>query len=49
MRYLPGLTAIDQTRRYLNLDVMSGNMIEDQDDLFRAFEDNLSTFGVEEP
>ncbi len=48
-RYLPGLTAVDQTRRYLNLDVMSGNMIEDQDDLFRAFEDNLSSFGVEEP
>jgi len=48
-RYLPGLTAIDQTRRYLNLDVMSGNMIEDQDDLYRAFESNLSTFGVEEP
>tara|TARA_R110000787_G_scaffold198506_3_gene309607 strand:+ start:507 stop:4772 length:4266 start_codon:yes stop_codon:yes gene_type:complete len=48
-RYLPGLTAVDQTRRYLNLDIMSGNMIEDQDDLYRAFESNLSTFGVEEP
>ena len=48
-RYLPGLTAFDQARRYMNIDVMSGNVIQDQDDLFRAFEDNLSSFGVEEP
>ena len=48
-RFIPGLTAVDQTRRYLNIDVMSGNAIEDQDDLYRAFEDNISAFGEEEP
>ena len=41
-RYLPGLTAIDQSRRYLNIDVMSGRTISDKDDLYRAFEDNLA-------
>ena len=40
-RSLPGLTAIDQARRYMNIDVMTGNNITDKEDLYRAFEKDL--------
>lgn len=37
-RSLPGLTAVDQARRYMNIDVMTGNNITDKEDLYDAFE-----------
>lgn len=40
-RTLPGLTAIDQARRYMNIDVMTGNNITDKEDLYKSFEDSF--------
>ena len=47
-RTLPGLTAIDQARRYMNIDVMTGTNIENKEDLYKAFEDNM-LIKTEEP
>ena len=40
-RNFPGIAAADQVNRYLNLDVMKGTLIEDKEDLYKAFESTL--------